>query len=175
MATMRGAKRIWRDNSEFAGKADAEKVQEEINLVASQDPNKKCGNKEFVEFARNHPLSESHKCFEWDDTKAAESYRLHQASRIKCAIITVTQTIPPSIPNSPKPIEVVTNHSLPTPGEGHKDIQIILKDKGDTSALDQEMYNNLRTYVANFEKRFAFAPSAASLISQLQAIVATLP
>lgn len=175
MATMRGAKRVWRPNSEFVGKADAEKVQEEINLIASKNQHQKCENKELVDFARNHPLSESHKCFEWDDSIAAENFRLHQASRIKCAIITVTQTVPPSMPNSPKPIEVVTNHSLPTPGEGHKDIQIILKDKGDMSALDQEMFNNLRTYVTNFEKRFAFAPSAAGLINQLQAIVATLP
>lgn len=175
MAVMKGAKRIWRDNSEFAGKADAEIVQQEINTIASQDPNGKCRNEALVDFARNHPASESHKCFEWDDTKAAESYRLHQASRIKCAIITVTQTVPPSVQNQPKPIKVVTNHSLPTPGEGHKDIQLILKDKADMSALDQEMYNNLRTYVTNFEKRFAFAPSSAGIISQLQAIVATLP
>lgn len=175
MATMRGAKRVWKDNSEFAGKADAEKVQEEINLIASKDPNKKCGNKELVDFARNHPLSESHKCFEWDDSKAAESYRLHQATRIKCHIITVTQTVPTSMPTAPKPIKVITNHSLPTPGDGHKDIQLILKNQADTAALDTEMYNNLRVYVASFERRFAFAPSAAGIIAQLQAIVATLP
>lgn len=175
MAAMRGAKRVWRDNSEFAGKADAEQVQQEINMLAKQDPNGKCRNEALVDFARRHPASESYKCFEWDDAKAADSYRLQQAARIKCSIITVTQTVPHSLPNVQKPIKVVTNHALPTPGDGHKDIQLILKDANDTSALQQEMYNNLRTYVANFEKRFAFAPTSTGIIQQLQAIVAMLP
>lgn len=173
MASFKGARRVWKDNSEFKGKADAEAVQQEINLIAQQDPNGKCRNEALVDFARRHPASESHKCFEWDDTKAAESYRLHQATRIKCQIITVT--VPQKKQPKTQAIEVITNHSLPTPGDGHKDIQVILQNKADTAALDKEMYENLRVYVANFEKRFCLAPSSAGLIQQLQAIVSTLP
>lgn len=175
MASMKGARRVWRDNSEFKGKADAEKVQQEINMLAAKDANGKCKNEVLVDFARRHPASESHKCFEWDDTKAAERYRLSQATRIKCEIITITA--PASTTKTPKQtsIEVVTNHSLPTPGEGHKDIQLILSNKTDTAALDQEMYENFRVYVSNFKKRFPFAPSYASIATQLDAIVANLP
>lgn len=176
MAVMQGAKRVWRDNSEFKGKADAEKVQDEINLVASQDPNGKCRNEDLVAFARNHPFSETHKCFEWNDTAAAEKYRLHQASRIKCEIMTIS--VNPAQKQAQKQtqmIEVVTNHSLPTPGDGHKDIMTILKNKADTAALDQDMYNSIRVYVANFEKRYMLAPSFAPLMKELQKIVAGLP
>ena len=38
------------------------------------------------EFARNEN-SELHKCFEWDDTVAAEKYRLQQAKNIVCNLV----------------------------------------------------------------------------------------
>lgn len=174
MAIMYGAKHVWKDNSDFKGKADAEKVQQEISIIAAQDPNGKCQNKALVDFARNHPLSESHKCFEWDDTKAAENYRLQQATRIKCQIITVASPVKKPTQNT-QTIKVVTNHSLPTPGEGHKDIEVIIKSKSDSAALEQDMYDNLRLYAANFEKRYYLVPSSANIIQQLQAIIATLP
>ena len=178
MALMRNARHVWKDNAEFKGKADAEQVQQEINLIASNDPNGKCRNEDLVDFARNHPLSETHKCFDWNDSTAAEKYRLHQASRIKCSIITVAAPASSSKKNNaakPVQVEVITNHSLPTPGNGHKDIQVILSNKQDMAALDKEMYDNLRVYVANFKKRFVLAPSSANVIQQLDAIVATLP
>lgn len=59
----------WRINGIF--KADAQKVANEIgdNNVTAED---------IVEKARDEK-SELHKCFEWDDTKAAENWRKHQA------------------------------------------------------------------------------------------------
>ena len=176
MAVMYGARHVWKDNSDFKGKADAERVQHEINVLASTDPDGKCKSKDLVDFARNNPSSESYKCFEWDDTKAAEEYRLHQATRIKCQIITIASPVRKQAKNTQtQTIEVITNHSLPTPGEGHKDIEVIIKSKSDSAALEHDMYNNLRLYAANFEKRFCLVPSAAGIIQQLQAIIATLP
>lgn len=64
----------WREG--FAFKADAEKVWEELNSVTENGdgllPEK------VVAKARD-PRSELHKCFTWDDTEAAEKYRLWQA------------------------------------------------------------------------------------------------
>lgn len=176
MALLKGARRVWKDNSEFKGKADAEAVQQEINLIAQMDPNGKCSSEALLDFARRHPNSESHKCFEWDDGKAAERYRLYQATRIKCQIITVAAA-PKSKQIAPQAqtIEVITNHSLPTPGEGHKDIELILKNKPDTAALNQEMYENLRVYVANFKRRFCLASAYDTVIQQLEAIVTNIP
>lgn len=52
-------------------KADAQKVADEIG-------NDKITPQEMIERARNEQ-SELHKCFEWNDTIAAEKYRLQQA------------------------------------------------------------------------------------------------
>ena len=55
-------------------KADAQKVAKEIG-------NKEITPQEILEKARNEK-SELHKCFEWDDSLAAEKYRLIQARNI---------------------------------------------------------------------------------------------
>ena len=52
-------------------KADAKKVADEIG-------NDRITPQEMIEKARNEQ-SELHKCFEWNDTVAAEKYRLQQA------------------------------------------------------------------------------------------------
>lgn len=55
--------------------ADADKVYSEIGNLESITP------QNILEKARNKK-SELHKCFEWDDSKAAEQYRLSQARQI---------------------------------------------------------------------------------------------
>lgn len=60
-------------------KADAQKVAEEIG-------NEKITPQEVLEKARNAD-SELHKCFEWDDSIAAEKYRLQQARHIIMCLV----------------------------------------------------------------------------------------
>lgn len=62
----------WRVKGIF--KADAQKVAEEIG-------DKKFNYKELVDKARDEN-TELHKCFEWDDSIAAEKYRLEQAKLV---------------------------------------------------------------------------------------------
>ena len=179
MAVLQGTKRVWRKESEFKNLADAELVQDEIDLVASQDPNGKCRNQALVDFARQNPQSESHKCFEWNNRQAADKYRLHQAARIKDGIRTiyVGNSVEKVQRNEPEllEIEVVTNHCLPTPGEGHKNIEIILTSQADTLAMQKEMHDNIRSYVKSFRTRFALTPGYSQYIQELEAIVAKLP
>lgn len=62
-------------------KADAQKVADEISSIGiSVKP------EEIVDKARDES-TELHKCFEWDDTKAAEKYRVYQARQIVCHLI----------------------------------------------------------------------------------------
>ena len=177
MAALQGTKRIWKQESEFKNLADAELVQQEIDQIASQDVNGKCKNQALVDFARQNPFSETHKCMEWNDTVAGEKYRLHQAARIKDGTRTIV--IPEATVKvereEPQEIKIVTNHSLPTPGEGHKSIEIILKDKGDTLALEKEMYHVLEVFANSFKTRFTLAPNAGKYIQMLDDIVAQLP
>lgn len=67
----------WRVKGIF--KADAQKVYEEIgdNQIVPQ---------EMVDMARDEN-SELHKCFEWNDTVAAEKYRLQQARTILSMLV----------------------------------------------------------------------------------------
>lgn len=63
----------WKINGIF--KANAQKVYEEIG-------DRKVTPEEVLEQARNDESSELHKCFEWDDSVAAEKYRLSQARQV---------------------------------------------------------------------------------------------
>ncbi len=69
----------WRVGGIF--NANAEKVYQEL---------RDCGEtytpREVVEKAKDEQ-SELHKCFEWDDTIAAEKYRLHQARMLIANIV----------------------------------------------------------------------------------------
>lgn len=163
MALLSGSKRIWREDSEFKGKADAELVQEEINLLASQDANGKCTNEALVSYARQNVSSEVHKCFEWDDTEAAEKYRLHQAARIKCSILTIAISQDPKVSKNKQPSQIqvitATNHALSTPGQGHKDIMLVTQNQADMAAMDKDMVRALRSFTASFQQRWALAPS----------------
>ncbi len=171
MAYMTGAKRVWRKDSEFASKADAELVQKEIDALAAADANGKCTNQALVDFARTHPKSESYKCFEWDDKKAAERHRLSQAGRIKCEIMIVGTPTPTNAAPQPIKIETCYNHSLPTPGQGHKNLDIIIQDANDMKALDEAMRRAIETFVLSFEKRYRPAPSFDKYYAEVQKLL----
>lgn len=66
-------------------KANAEKVANEIIenwKIKEWDEIKHIPAEEFVEYARLNPESELHKCFTWDDTEAAEKWRVHEARQL---------------------------------------------------------------------------------------------
>lgn len=69
----------WKTN--IFGKADAQKVADEISSIGNE-----ITPADVVSMARD-PSTESHKCFEWDDTKAAEKYRLQQARIVMCNLV----------------------------------------------------------------------------------------
>lgn len=64
-------------------KANAQKVYEEIGDTSISP-------EEVLEKARNEK-SELHKCFEWDDSVAAEKFRLQQARQIIQLLVIVPQ------------------------------------------------------------------------------------
>ena len=63
--------------------ADAQLVGEELEVI---ERNNSVSPKNIVDYARNNVDSELHKCFDWDDSSAAEKYRLYQANLIICSI-----------------------------------------------------------------------------------------
>jgi len=70
----------WKEGTRL--RADAQKVGEELEEIKERDA------KTVLDVARRNKRSELHKCFEWDDMKAGEQYRLDQARRIMRIIVT---------------------------------------------------------------------------------------
>ena len=56
--------------------ADAQKVYNEIEAINNKTP------QNLVDYAAANPDSELHKCFTWNDAKAANEYRKEQARRV---------------------------------------------------------------------------------------------
>ena len=57
-------------------KADAEKVHSELETIETKSP------QNIVDYAEEHPDSELHKCFTWDDSKAANEWRKQEARQV---------------------------------------------------------------------------------------------
>lgn len=57
-------------------KADAQKVYDDIGNIEEKTP------QNVVDYAEEHPDSELHKCFTWDDTKAANEWRKREAREV---------------------------------------------------------------------------------------------
>lgn len=57
-------------------KADAEGVYADLQNIISKTP------QNVVDYAAEHPESELHKCFTWDDMKAANEWRKQEARQV---------------------------------------------------------------------------------------------
>lgn len=82
-------------------KADAETVYKEITALGDS-----FSPADIVEAARNES-SELHKCFEWDDSIAAEKYREHQARMVITQLVIRTETTD----NTPVSVRVISSAS----------------------------------------------------------------
>ena len=126
--------------------ASAEKCAKEIDSIGeSATP------QQILDFARK-PETELHKCFEWDDTLAAEKYRLHQARQIVCNLVFVEKTDKP---------EPQTFRILQKADNGYKPIKMIVQQKDEYARLLERARAELRGFkirykhLAEFEEIFA--------------------
>jgi hypothetical protein len=73
----------WKNGARIS--ADAQKVGEELERIEYKDA------ATVLDVARKSKRSELHKCFEWDDSIAAEQHRLSQAGLILRALVTTEE------------------------------------------------------------------------------------
>lgn len=129
--------------------ADAEKCYREIESLGD------CKPEEIVEFAEDEE-TELHKCFEWDDTKAAQRWRVQQA-RIVCNSLTVIVEEDVDEPISYRLIEHDSEELV------YRPITVI--------ARNEDQYNRLlyraRQEMAQFKKRYASLKELASVIDAI--------
>lgn len=126
------SKVAWKTKGLF--KADAQKCYEELGdngLTPEQ----------IVEKARDEN-SELHKCFEWDDTKAAEKYRLTQARSLMCNLVFVTED---------QKAETRVFYNLTFEKTEYKPTKLILQKPDEYQLLVQKALGELQA----FKKKYA--------------------
>ena len=108
-------------------KANAQKVYEEIG-------DRKVTPEEVLEQARNDINSELHKCFEWDNSVAAEKYRLSQARQVIQFLV-----IKPEKKDEPQ----VRVFQITTETNNYQPIRLFLEQPDEYKALLQRAKNEL--------------------------------
>ena len=118
-------------------KADANLVAEEIYAIGEE-----ATPEQVLEKARDEN-SELHKCFEWDDSIAAEKYRLVQARQVLRFV--VVRNEPPE--EEKPPIRVFFK---PKGSAGYKPTEIIIKQKDEYQALLEQAMIELQAFKAKY-------------------------
>lgn len=120
----------WKMESLFP-KANAEQCYQEIVSIGET-----ATPKQILDFARN-PDAELHKCFEWDDSIAAEHYRLQQARMVVCHLVVVEET------NKQEPQKF---RLLQNTDEGYKPVKKIFQNKTEYEKLLERARAELRAF-----------------------------
>jgi len=118
-------------------KANAEKCYQEIQQIGKEV------TPQQVVAAAEDPNCELHKCFEWDDSSAAEKYRLYQARNVMNNLIVVRH----EVENKKEPIQFrVMMKNETTPGSGYKPTVIMVKDEDEYAKLLEQARRELRAF-----------------------------
>lgn len=123
----------WKINGIF--KANAQKVYEEIG-------DRKVTPEEVLEQARNDKNSELHKCFEWNDSIAAEKYRLSQARQIIQLLV-----IKPEKKEEPQ----VRVFQITSETNNYQPVRLFLEQPDEYKALLQRAKNELSALKARYK------------------------
>lgn len=121
----------WRTPGIF--QADAQKVCDELRELGEEF------TPEDIITAAENEETELHKCFEWDDTKAANKYRLYQARVLTSQLIFKKET------SDEKPIAPVRIYNR-TDGGGYKVPERTFKVQEEYEALLQRALAELRAF-----------------------------
>lgn len=128
----------WRTPGIF--KADAQKVCNELREIGEEFT-----PEEIVEAAEDE-TKELHKCFEWDNDKAANSYRLYQARILTSQIIFKRETVE----DEPAPAPVRVFNKTDSSG-GYKIPERTFKVQSEYEALLQRAYAELRVFKLKYQ------------------------
>lgn len=137
----------WKVN--LYGDADAQKVYEEIGEENTTP-------EEILEKAKD-PNSELHKCFEWDDKKAAEKYRLQQARTIMCNLVFVSDD---------EKDDVRTHYALTFEKSEYHPTVLILQKPDEYKALLEKAKGELFA----FKKKYAMLKELKKLFQEIDSL-----
>lgn len=138
----------------FNFNADANKVYEEISGIGES-----CTPTQIVEYAREHKDSELYKCFDWDDTVAAEKWRLQQARTVVCNIVYEEVSKDNQVQN----IRVIQH--VPEL-EAYKPVSLIIRNKTEYESLLERACAELRA----FKERYKMLTELEQIMERIDAI-----
>lgn len=123
----------WREGFGIYKDVDAQIVAEEIMSIGdSATP------QQIVDMARDEN-TELHKCFEWDDTIAAERWRLQQARQVTYHLVIKEEVIPKDRPE-------MRVFVMPKTQEGYKRTEIVVKIDSEYEALLKRAWVELQIF-----------------------------
>ena len=115
---------------------------------------------DVVEYARN-PQTSLHNHFEWDDTRAAEQYRLWQAREL---IRVVVQTRPTS--DVPTRVYVSLTDDRHSNGGGYRTLDDVLRSETMRKALLRQAYTDM----VRFEIKYRQLLEIAAVIDEMKSV-----
>lgn len=123
-------------------KGDPVKVVKELESIGEE-----VKPQQMVDYAKAHKNSELHKCFTWDNTVAADKYRLYEARQIQRNLIIRKLPTPENQEQQPKTIRLMMRTE--TTG-GYKSIINIMRNDDEREKLlvmaKNELYAFERKY-----------------------------
>lgn len=116
-----------------------------------------------VEFARD-PKTHLHDRFTWDDTEAAQNWRLHEAARIiRCAVV---------ILDNPKMIRRVRAYVSLLPdrfnGRGYRPIKMVLS----SGELRAQLLDTALAELQAFQLKYAYLQELSGVFAELEKVQA---
>jgi len=132
---------IWRPDMAglFKGVDPMKVAQEIMEIGESATP------RQIVDRARDE-ASELHKCFEWDDEKAALGYRLQQA-RTVVHVLVVEEKNPPKENSTP-----IRFFVQPDKEKGYKPVEVVFRRDDEYQQLLQRAYAELHAFKQKYER-----------------------
>lgn len=124
-------------------KGDPVKVVRELETIGEE-----VRPQQMVDYAKSHKNSELHKCFTWDNTMAADKYRLYEARQIQRNLIITKLPTPENLNQQPKTIRLMMRTE--TTG-GYKSIINIMRNTDERAKLLMMAKNELHA----FERKYS--------------------
>ena len=118
-------------------KADPAIVYREMKSIGGDEG---VNPEDMVEYAKANPESELHKCFTWDDTKAAGLWRVKEARSIKANLLIVWKE-----PKRAEPIKVQA-FMRDTPGGAYKETIQIFRNKDSLAGTIEIARRELKSF-----------------------------
>lgn len=131
---------VWKFQGLYRG--DAEKCFSEIQSIGeSATP------QQILDKARDS-TTELHKCFEWDDSVAAEKYRLQQARQIVGSLVyQKAETEQPEAPKIRVMQSIVTEDTM-----AYKPVKVIVQNQNEYSQLLTRAKKELTAFKSRYER-----------------------